>query len=116
MGNDALGMIEVSGFLSMVAAADAALKAANVKIANIEKIRGGLSTVSVIGDVGAVQAAVAAAEAETYQLGTLISSHVIPRVDPIVLNMENELKIEKNIIKDKKDKTEKFVEKIKEKK
>lgn len=114
MRNDALGLIEVSGYLSMVAAADAALKAANVKIANIEKIKGGLSTVSIVGDVGAVQAAVAAAEAEIYQLGTLISSHVIPRVDPMVLSMESVSKKEQSVIKDK-VKKENVVEKIKEK-
>ncbi|UDM71553.1 BMC domain-containing protein [Vagococcus fluvialis] len=113
MSNDALGMIEVTGFLSMVAAADSALKAANVKIANVEKIKGGLSTVSIVGDVGAVQAAIAAAESEIEQLGTLISSHVIPRVDPMVLKMEIGTKKETDKIKDK---TEGLVEKIKEKK
>lgn len=88
MRNGALGLIEVTGFLGIVAAADTAVKAADVNIINVEKIKGGLSTLEISGDVGAVKAAVLAAEAEVNQLGCLLSSHVIPRIDQSVLQME----------------------------
>lgn len=53
----ALGMIEVYGYLTAVEALDSALKAANVSRLGVEKVRGGLVTVLVEGDVGAVKAA-----------------------------------------------------------
>ena len=84
---EALGMVEVRGFLGAIAAADTALKAANVKLLQAEVIRGGLTTVQVVGDIGAVQAAVDAAVAETSKLNCLISSHVIPRMDEATAKM-----------------------------
>ena len=56
----ALGMIEVRGFLGAISAVDAALKAANVELNNAETIRGGLTTIELVGDVAAVHAAVGA--------------------------------------------------------
>ena len=69
----ALGMIETKGLVASIEAADAMVKAANVTLIGKEHVGGGLVTVMVRGDVGAVKAA--AAE----RVGELISIHVIPR-------------------------------------
>lgn len=73
----ALGMVEVKGFLGAISVADAALKAADVTLLKAEIINGGLTTVELIGDVAAVQAAVEVAK----ELNCLIAHHVISRVD-----------------------------------
>ncbi|MBC2272373.1 BMC domain-containing protein [Listeria welshimeri] len=80
MPNEALGLIEVTGFLGAVVAADTCLKAANVELIRCEVIKGGLTTVELTGDVGAVNAAVEAGKVATESLGCLISSHVIARL------------------------------------
>ena len=72
-------MIEVYGYLTAVEALDSALKAANVSRLGVEKVRGGLVTVLVEGDVGAVKAAMDASAAAAERVGTVISVHVIPR-------------------------------------
>ena len=74
MAKNALGLIETRGFTGVVEAADAAVKAAAVELAAVEKIDGGLVSIRILGDVGAVQAAVQAAE----RVGQLVSRHVIP--------------------------------------
>ena len=76
---DALGMIETRGFVGMVEAADAMVKAANVTIIGKEQIGGGFVTVLVRGDVGAVQAATEAGAEGARSVGELMSVHVIPR-------------------------------------
>lgn len=78
---EALGMIEVTGYLGAVSAADAALKAANVHLLKSEKIKGGITTVELIGDVAAITAAVDAGKIVAEKLGCLRASHVIPRMD-----------------------------------
>ncbi|GGC84771.1 BMC domain-containing protein [Enterococcus wangshanyuanii] len=78
---EALGMIEVTGYLGAVSAADAALKAANVHLLKSEKIKGGITTVELIGDVAAITAAVDAGKVVAEKLGCLRASHVIPRMD-----------------------------------
>ncbi len=77
----ALGLVEVRGYVAAVEAADSALKAANVTLIGLEKIKGGITTIKIIGDVGAVKAAVDAAKASVESLGTFRTAHVIPRVD-----------------------------------
>ncbi len=77
----ALGMIETRGLIGSIEAADAMIKAADVQLVNQEKIDGGLVTVLVEGDVGAVQAAVEAGKLAAQRVGQLISAHVIPRPD-----------------------------------
>ena len=87
----ALGMIEVYGRVGAVEGLDAALKAANVSLVNMVKVGGGLTSVFVEGDVGAVKAAIDAAAAAAERVGELRSVHVIPRPDSSVramLNME----------------------------
>ena len=75
----ALGMIETKGLVGSVEAADAMVKAANVRLIGKVQVGGGLVTVMVRGDVGAVQAAVDAGAAAASRVGELISTHVIPR-------------------------------------
>ncbi len=75
----ALGLIETRGLIGSIEAADAATKAAEVKLVGKEKIRGGFVTIKVIGDVAAVRAAVDAGAAAAARVGELISTHVIPR-------------------------------------
>lgn len=76
---NALGMIETRGLVGSIEAADAMLKAANVTLASKTHVGGGLVTVMVRGDVGAVKAAVDAGAAAAERVGELISVHVIPR-------------------------------------
>ncbi|NMM53316.1 BMC domain-containing protein [Paenibacillus aquistagni] len=80
MRHQALGLVEVRGYLGAVAAADAALKAAAVTCLGVEVIKGGLVTVKLGGDVGAVQAAVDAGAELAVQLDVLITRHVIARL------------------------------------
>lgn len=77
--NEALGMIETKGFVGLVEASDAMVKAARVEIVNYEKIGGGYVTTIVRGDVAAVKAAVEAGARAAEKVGSLVSVHVIPR-------------------------------------
>jgi microcompartment protein CcmL/EutN len=76
---DALGMIETKGFVGMVEASDAAVKAAKVELVGYEKIGGGYVTMIVRGDVAAVKAAIEAGARGAERVGELVSTHVIPR-------------------------------------
>jgi ethanolamine utilization protein EutM len=76
---NALGMIETRGLIAAIEAADAMVKAANVSLVGREQIGGGLVTVMVRGDVGAVKAATDAGAAAAEKVGELVSVHVIPR-------------------------------------
>ena len=76
---NALGMIETKGLVAAVEAADAMVKPANVTLIGKEHVGGGLVTVLVRGDVGAVKAATDAGAAAAERVGELISIHVIPR-------------------------------------
>ncbi|TFE23550.1 ethanolamine utilization microcompartment protein EutM [Cohnella luojiensis] len=75
----ALGMIETKGLVGSIEAADAMVKAANVKLIGKVHVGGGLVTVMVRGDVGAVKAATDAGAAAAEKIGELVSVHVIPR-------------------------------------
>ncbi|MER0122632.1 ethanolamine utilization microcompartment protein EutM [Streptococcus sp. ZJ93] len=79
MSSEALGMIETKGLVGSIEAADAMVKAANVTLIGKEHVGGGLVTVLVRGDVGAVKAATDAGAAAAQRIGELISVHVIPR-------------------------------------
>ncbi len=74
----ALGLIETLGFVGVTEAADAATKAAAVELSAVEQIDGGIISIRVLGDVGAVQAAVEAGVQAAQQVGTLVAHHVIP--------------------------------------
>lgn len=75
----ALGMVETRGLVGAIEAADAMVKAANVTLIGKEHVGGGLVTVMVRGDVGAVKAATEAGGAAAERVGELRSVHVIPR-------------------------------------
>lgn len=77
--SDALGMIETRGFVGMVEASDAMVKAAKVELVGYEKIGGGFVTSIVRGDVAAVKAATDAGSRAAEKVGELVSVHVIPR-------------------------------------
>lgn len=77
----AIGMIETKGLLAAIESADSMTKSANVQILEKVYVGGGLVTIIVNGDVGAVRAAVDAGVAAVKTLGEefLISEHIIPR-------------------------------------
>jgi ethanolamine utilization protein EutM len=75
----ALGLVETRGLVGAIEAADAMVKAANVRLIGREQIGGGLVTVMVRGDVGAVKAATDAGAVAAGKVGELVSVHVIPR-------------------------------------
>ena len=77
--SEALGMIETRGFVGMVEASDAMVKAARVELVGYEKIGAGFVTAIVRGDVAAVKAATDAGARAAEKVGELISVHVIPR-------------------------------------
>jgi len=76
---DALGMIETRGFVAMVEASDAMVKAAKVELIGYEKTGGGYVTAVVRGDVASVRAAVDAGLRAAEKVGEIVSSHIIPR-------------------------------------
>jgi microcompartment protein CcmL/EutN len=76
---EALGMVECMGLVAMIEAADAMVKAANVRLVGYEKIDAGLVTAIVRGEVGAVRAAVDAGAAAARKIGVVTAVHVIPR-------------------------------------
>lgn len=79
MSNHAIGMIETRGYVPALASADAMVKAANVQIVSRNEIGGGLVSVVIVGDVGAVKAATEAGSEAANQVGEVVAVHVIPR-------------------------------------
>lgn len=77
----ALGLIETRGLLPAIECADIMLKTAQVELVERTFVGGGLVTIVVTGDVGAVKAAVEAGAAAVEKIGhlSLVSQHVIPR-------------------------------------
>lgn len=76
---EALGLIELFGVVPAIEALDAALKAAEVKRQSFTRVSGGLVTLTVTGEVSAVQAAMDAASTAAERVGQVLSVHVIPR-------------------------------------
>ncbi len=76
---EALGMIETKGFVALVEASDAMMKAANVQFFGWDKVGSGLVTVFVTGDVAAVKAATDAGAAAGGRVGEIVAVQVIPR-------------------------------------
>lgn len=79
MEKEALGMVETKGLIGSIEAADAMVKAANVRLIGKERIGSGLVTVMVRGDVGAVKSSVEAGASAAKRVGELYGVHVIPR-------------------------------------
>ena len=76
---EALGMIEAKGFVTLVEATDAMIKAANVEFLGWDKVGSGMVSAFVTGDVAAVKAATDAGAAAASRIGELVSVQVIPR-------------------------------------
>lgn len=80
MSQNALGLIETIGLVAAIEAADAAVKAANIRLIGYELTKGGgMTVVKLSGDVGAVTAAVAAGKAAAEKVGKVWTAYVIPR-------------------------------------
>ncbi len=79
MKSVALGMVETKGLVGSIEAADAMVKAAMVEFYGKDRATGGLVTMYVTGEVGAVKAATDAGAAAARRVGELVSVHVIPR-------------------------------------
>jgi ethanolamine utilization protein EutM len=77
--NEALGMIETKGFIALVEATDAMIKAANVQFIGWDKVGSALVTAFVTGDVAAVKAAIDAGAAAAGRIGEVVAVQVIPR-------------------------------------
>ena len=79
MQQKSLGLIETQGLAAGIEAADAAVKSANVELVGYELTKGGgWTTIKILGDVGAVKAAVEAGAAAVKNVGELYGVHVIP--------------------------------------
>ena len=83
--NEAIGLIETRGYVGLVEASDAMVKAANVELVKSIPIGGGLVTTIVKGDVGSVKAAVDAGRQAAARVGNLVASNVIARPAPELL-------------------------------
>ena len=77
--SEAIGIIETRGYVGLVEASDAMVKAANVELVKSIQIGGALITTIVQGDVGSVKAAVEAGKEAAGRVGNLVASHVIAR-------------------------------------
>lgn len=89
----ALGLIETIGLAAAIEAADAAVKAANVALLGYENTKGsGKITIKIAGDVGAVNAGVAAGAAAAARVGRVYGQAVIPRphqeIDALIENID----------------------------
>ena len=76
---EAIGMLEVKGFVTLMEATDAMMKAANVRYMGWDKVGSGFASVFITGDVAAVKAATDAGAAAANRIGEVISVQVIPR-------------------------------------
>lgn len=97
----ALGLIETKGLVAAIEAADAMVKASNVKIIGKEKVTGALIIIKVVGETAAVKASVDAGSAAAQRVGELVSAHVIPRPDDQV----DSILFDRKWNEDKKEKT-----------
>lgn len=84
---DAYGYIEVVGLVPAVAAADVALKAANVEVVGKENTGKAMIAVMIKGEIGAVRAAIDAAEAEVSRIGKVVYTNVIARPDETLASL-----------------------------
>jgi energy-coupling factor transport system substrate-specific component len=91
--NHALGIIETAGRAPLIEAVDSAIKAAAVTLKMAYFVGGGLNTVTLVGDVGAMRAALDAAKATLDRMGAVGQTHLIPRlaeeVWPLIMDQTN---------------------------
>lgn len=85
----ALGLIETRGLLPAIECADVMLKTAQVELVERTYVGGGLVTITVTGEVGAVKAAVEAGVAAVEKIGhrSLVTQHIIPRPHQEIENL-----------------------------
>ncbi|MCL0138074.1 BMC domain-containing protein, partial [Klebsiella pneumoniae] len=88
---EALGTIETVGLAAAFEAADVACKTANVELIGYELAKGGgFVTIKVVGKVGAVNSAIAAAKAAAEKVNRVVATLVIPRpasqIEPLIRN------------------------------
>jgi microcompartment protein CcmL/EutN len=90
---NALGIIETAGRAALIEAVDSAIKAAAVTLKSSYFVGGGVNTVTLAGDVGAMRAALDAAKATLERMGVVGQTHLIPRlaetVWPLVMDQSN---------------------------
>ncbi len=79
MAQQALGMVETKGLVTLIEASDAMIKAANVEMIGWDKVGSGMVTSFVTGDVAAVKAAVDAGAEAAGRVGEVVSAQVIAR-------------------------------------
>lgn len=79
MAKQAIGLIETKGLVTLLSAADAALKAADVSLVGWEKVGSGLVAAVFTGDVASVKAAVDAGAEAGAQQGQVVAVQVIAR-------------------------------------
>ena len=79
MAQQAIGMVETKGLVTLIEATDAMTKAANVTHLGWDKVGSGMVTSFVAGDVAAVKAAVDAGAAAAGRIGEVVGVHIIPR-------------------------------------
>ena len=106
----ALGMVETRGMVGAIEAVDVACKTADVEVLNRHLVKGGIVTVEIVGDVGAVKVAVEAAAEAVKRLGVYVGSHVIPRPSEEVYSMLEKKREQKTI-----EKKDDLIEKVEEK-
>jgi hypothetical protein len=89
----ALGIIETAGRAPLIEAVDNAIKAAAVTLKSSYFVGGGVNTVTLVGDVGAMRAALDAAKATFERMGVAGQTHLIPRlaedVWPLIMDQTN---------------------------
>lgn len=78
---NSLGLLEVYGLVAGIDAADAMLKAANVRLLNYEVLNPGMVTLVVEGDLAACRAALDAGSAAATRTGRVISRKELGRPD-----------------------------------
>jgi ethanolamine utilization protein EutM len=79
MASQALGMIETKGLVTLIEAADAALKAADVTMTGWQKVGSGLVCGLFAGDVASVKAAMDAGAEAGARIGEIVAVQVIAR-------------------------------------
>ena len=87
MATQALGLIETKGLTALIEASDAMLKAANVTMVGWDKVGSGMVTSFVVGDVGAVKAAIDAGAEAAGKIGEVLAVHVIARPHDDLFNL-----------------------------
>lgn len=94
ISGQSLGLIETIGLATAIEAADAAIKSANVELLGYEAAKGnGMHTVKLVGDVGAVKAAVDAGVAAASRIGEVYAYKVLARtaegLESVIFSDEN---------------------------